>query len=246
MIVLRDTEKLVREDSAELSSDDGRKYGKGTLYLTNTRLMFETESGIVPRLVALRSIQSVVPVKKHEFTVSYMNDDGTRIFTDIYKIRDGGKCEEWIADFRNISNAHISSGVELAYLKSTTEGRANGIESSQDDRQNVNDVVVDVNAKTLSWKKVEGWRKFPEEHIWQGTKRLDSMTKEEWLALKKESVVFDERLDRLHSEYYEAKKSKNKQRCGEIKEEMKLIDKELYGGGVVPFKSIAADTWPER
>lgn len=245
MIILQNGEQLIRKDGVELFSDE-KKFGKGMLYLTNTRLMFETEGGMVPRLVALHSIQSVVPVKKHEFTVSYMDDDGTRIFTDRYKMRKGGKCEDWIADFRNISNVSISSGVGLVYSKSTTEGRANKIESSQDDRQNANDVVIDANSKTLSWEKVEGWRKFPEEHIWQGTKRLDSMTKEEWLALKKESVALDERLDRLHSEYYEAKKSKNKQRCREIKEEMKLIDKELYGWGVVPFKSIAADTWPER
>lgn len=246
MIILKDTEKPVREDTAELSNDDVGKYGKGTLYLTNTRLMFETESGIVARLVALHSIQSVVPVKKHEFTVSYMNDDGTKIFTDRYKMREGGKCEDWIEDFQNICNTSMSSGAESTYSKSTPGVKGNKTDSLQDDSQSVNDVVVDVNAKTLSWKKVEGWRKFPEEHIWQGTKRLDSMTKEEWLALKKESVVLDEKLDRLHSEYYEAKKSKNKQRCVEIKEEMKLIDKELYGGGVVPFKSIAADTWPER
>lgn len=149
MIVLRDTEKLVREDRVELSSDDGRKYGKGTLYLTNTRLMFETENGVVPRLIALYTIQSVVPVKKHEFTVSHMNDDGTKIFTDRYTMREGGNCEDGIADFRNTSNVFISFGVELAYSKSTTEGRANGIESSQDDRQNVNDVVVDVDSCSL-------------------------------------------------------------------------------------------------
>jgi hypothetical protein len=242
MIVLKDAEKLVREDRVELSGDDGRKYGNGTLYLTNTRLMFETENGVVPRLIVLYTIQSVVPVKKHEFTVSYMNDDGTKIFTDRYKMREGGKCEDWIEDFQNICNTSMSSGAESTYSKSAPGVKGNKADSLQDDSQSVNDVVVDVNSKTLSWKKIEGWRKFPDEHIWQGTKRLDSMTKEEWLALKKESVVLDEKLDRLHSEYYEAKKSKNKQRCVEIKEEMKLIDKELYGGGVVPFKSIAADT----
>jgi hypothetical protein len=188
MIILQNGEQLVRKDSVELFSDE-KKFGKGTLYLTNIRLMFETENGMVPRLVALRSIQSVVPVKKHEFTVSYMNDDGTRIFTDRYKIRDGGKCEGWIEDFQNIHNATISSGVELVYSKSMAEGLENKADSLQDDRQNVNDVVVDVNSKTLSWEKIEGWRKFPEEHIWQGRDRMEGMTKQKWLAYKKEAFI---------------------------------------------------------
>jgi hypothetical protein len=246
MIVLKDAEELVRKDEVELYGDDGRKYGKGMLYLTNTRVMFETENGTVPRLVALHTIQSVVPIKNHEFTVSYMNDDGIKILTDRYKMRDENNCNDWIKDFQKISNTSESLGTDSTSSRSTTEGRGNGLDSSLDGRQDVNDAVVNASSKTLSWQKVEGWRKFPEEHIWQGTKRLDSMKKEEWLALKKESMVLDEKLDRLHSEYYEAKKSKNKQRCREIKEEMKLIDKELYGGGVVPFKSIATDTWPER
>lgn len=245
MIVLKDDEKLVRKDMAELSGDDGRKYGKGTLYLTNIRLMFEMENGIVPRLVALHTIQSVVQIKKHEFTVSYMNDDGTKIFTDRYKMRDGRNCEDWIEDLQKISYTSVSIDTESISSRFLAEAEGNE-QDFHDNNSNVNEVVVDGNSKTLSWKKVGGWRKFPEEHVWQGTKRLDSMKKEEWLALKKESMVLDEKLDRLHSEYYEAKKSRNKQRCTEIKEEMKLIDKELYGGGVVPFKSIAADTWPER
>jgi len=240
MIILQNGEQLIRKDGVELLSDKN-KLGKGTLYLTDARLMFETESGMVPRLVALHSIHSVVPVKKHEFTVSYMNDGGTKIFTDRYKISDGGECEDWIKDFQRTRNTSIPSG-EAAYSNSTVEGGEGRRDSSFNERWNVNDVAVDINSKTLSWRKIEGWRNFPEEHVWQGTKRLDSMTKEEWLALKKESMVLDEKLDRLHSEYYEAKKSKNKQRCSEIKEEMKLIDKELYGGGVIPFKSIAADT----
>ena len=244
MIVIKDAEKLVRKDVAELSGD-GTKYGKGTLYLTNTRVMFETENGTVPRLVALHVIQSVVPIKKHEFTVSYMNDDGTRIFTDRYKMRDGKNCDDWIKDFQNISYTSASIDTESTSSRFLAEAEGNE-QDFLDNNSNVNEVVVDGNSKILSWKKVEGWRKFPEEHVWQGTKRLDSMKREEWLALKKESMVLDEKLDRLHSEYYEAKKSRNKQRCREIKEDMKLIDKELYGGGVVPFKSIAADTWPER
>lgn len=244
MIILQNGEQLIRKDGVELFSDE-KKFGKGTLYLTNTRLMFETESGMVPRLVALRSIQSVAPVKKHEFTVSYMNDDGTRIFTDRYKIRDEGKCEDWIADFRNISNDSISSGVELAYSKSTTEGIGNKVDSSQDDKQNVNDVDVDVNAKTLSWKRVEGWRKFPEERIWQGRDRMEGMTKQEWLAYKKEAFILHDKIDNLYDEYFEARKAKDKQRCREIKEEMRIVDKELYGKGNIPFTNIAADKWPD-
>jgi hypothetical protein len=245
MIVLKNTEKLVREDRAELSGDDGRKYGKGILYLTNTRLMFETESGMVARLVALHSIQSVVPVKKHEFTISCMNDDGTRIFTDRYKIRDGGTGEDWIADFQSTCDVPISPGVKLAHSKSTAEGLGNKVDSSQEDRQNVNDVVVDVNSKTLSWKKVDGWRKFPEEHIWQGSKRMNNMTKEEWLALKKEYFLLFNKMGDLHSEYHAQKSSKNKVRCRQIKQELVIVDRELYGTGNIPFEDIASDRWPE-
>lgn len=108
MIILQNGEQLIRKDGAEIFSDE-KKFGKGTLYLTNTRLMFETESGMVSRLVALHTIQSVVLVKKHEFMVSYMNDDGTGIFTDRYRIRDGGKCEDWIEDFRNICNTSMET-----------------------------------------------------------------------------------------------------------------------------------------
>lgn len=242
MIVLKDTEKLVREDTAELSSDDGRKYGKGTLYLTNTRLMFETESGIVPRLVALHSIQSVVPVKKHEVTISYMNDDGTKIFTDGYKMRDGRNCEDWIEDFQKASNTPISSGTESTSSRLTTEGGRNE-QDSHDDNQNVNEVVVDVDSNTLSWKKVEGWRMFPDERVWQGTKRLDSMTKKEWHAFKQESFTLDDRLFKLRQEYLNAKKRGNKQRCIKIGEEMQLINLELTGRKVIPFKSIAREQY---
>jgi hypothetical protein len=243
MIVLKNTEKLVREDRAELSGDDGRKYGKGILYLTNIRLMFETESGMVPRIVALHSIQSVVPVKKHEFAVSYMDDDDTRIFTDRYKIRDGGTGEDWIQDFQRVCNISGSVDPESISSKMTTESQKNQRDSSEDRRQNANDVVVDVNSKTLSWKKVEGWRKFPEEHIWQGTKRLDSMTNEEWRAFKQESFALDDLLFKLRHEYLNAKKHGDKQRCIEIGEEMQLINLELTGRKVIPFKSIAREQY---
>ncbi|AFU58922.1 hypothetical protein Ngar_c19900 [Candidatus Nitrososphaera gargensis Ga9.2] len=244
MIILQNGEQLIRKDGAELFSDE-KKFGKGTLYLTNIRMMFETENGMVQRLIVLHSIQSVVPVKKHEFTVSYMNDDSTGIFTDRYKIMDGEKCEDWIEDFRNICNTSMLSGANSVYSKSTTEGRENRIESLQDDRQNVNDVVVDVNSKTLSWKKIEGWRKFPDEHIWQGTKRLDSMTNEEWHAFKQESFALDDRLFKLKHEYLNAKKRGDKQRCAEIGEEMQIINLELTGRKVIPFKSITREQFSE-
>lgn len=234
MIILQNGEQLIRKDDVELFSDE-KKFGKGTLYLTNMRLMFETESGMVPRLVVLHSIQSVVPVKKHEFAMSYMNDDGTRIFTDRYKIRDGGKCEDWIEDFQKICNTSTQSSKESAYSRSTAVGGGSRRGSS-------NDVIVDVNAKTLSWKKVEGWRKFPEEHIWQGTERMDGMTKDQWLALKEEWFNLDNRLGELRNEYFAAKKNGNRQRCMQIREELKLIDKELTGRGVLPYTDIASES----
>lgn len=240
MIVLQSGEQLIRKDGAELFSDE-KKFGKGTLYFTNMRLMFETESGMVPRLVALHTIQSVVPVKKHEFTVSYMNDDGTRIFTDRYKIRDGGKCEDWIADFQKICNAAASYGMESTSRRSANE-RSDESDPSQNDNQNVDGVVVDVDSKSLSWKKVEGWRKFPEEHIWQGTERMDGMTREQWLALKEEWFNLDNRLGELRNEYFDAKKNGNRQRCIQIREELKLIDKELTGRGVIPYTDIASES----
>lgn len=241
MIVLQNGEQLIRQDSVELFSD-GRKFGKGTLYLTDTRLMFETNDGTVSRIIALHIIQSVVPVKKHEFTVSYMNDDGTVIFTDRYKIRDGRKCEDWIEDFQKIRITPTSYVKESTYLKSTTESRGNERDSSQNDRQNVNEVAVDVNSKTVSWKKVEGWRKFPEEHIWQGTERMDEMTKEQWLVLKEEWFNLDGRLGELRNEYFDAKKDGDRQRCMQIIEELKLIDKELTGRGVIPYTDIASES----
>lgn len=240
MIILQNGERLIRKNGAELFSDE-KKFGKGTLYFTNMRLMFETESGMVPRLVALHIIQSVVPVKKHEFTVSYMNDDGTRIFTDRYKIRDGGKCEDWIEDFQKIYNAAASYGMESTSWRSANE-RSDESDPSQNDNQNVDGVVVDVDSKTLSWKKVEGWRKFPEEHIWQGTERMDGMTKEQWLALKEEWFNLDNRLGELRNEYFDAKKNGNRQRCIQIREELKLIDKELTGRGVIPYTDIASES----
>lgn len=243
MIILQSGEQLVRKDDVELFSDE-KKFGKGTLYFTNMRLMFETESGMVPRLVALRAIQSVVPIKKHDFTVSYMNDDGTRIFTDGYKIRDGGKCEDWIEDFQKICNAAASYGMESTSWRSANE-RSDESDPSQNDNQNVDGVVIDVDSKTLSWKKVEGWRKFPSEHVWQGSKRMNNMTKEEWLALKKEYFLLFNKMGDLHSEYHAQKRAKNKVRCLQIKQELIIVDRELYGTENIPFEDITSDRWPE-
>lgn len=244
MIVLQNGEQLIRRDSVALSSHDGRKFGKGSLYLTNTRLMFEMENGMVPRLVALHTIQSVVPVKKNEFTMSYMNDDGTKIFTDRYKLGDGKNCDGWIKDFQKISNISESLGTESTHSRLTTEGRGNQLDS-HNDSQNVNEVVVDVNSKSLSWKRVEGWRRFPNEHVWQGTKRMNNMTKEEWLALKKEYFLLFNKMSDLHNEYHTQKRDSNKVRCRKIKQELTIIDGELYGTGTIPFEDIASDRWPE-
>jgi hypothetical protein len=240
MIILQNDEQFIRKDEVELYGD-GKKFGKGTLYLTNTRLMFETQNGTVPRLIALHTIQSVVPVKKHEFSVSYMNDDGMKMFTDRYKIRDGGKCEDWIEDFQKICNAAASYGMESTSWRSANE-RSDRSNPSQNDNQNVDGVVVDVDSKTLSWKRVEGWRNFPEEHIWQGTERMDGMTKEQWLALKEEWFNLDGRLSELRNEYFDARKNGNRQRCIQIREELKLIDKELTGRGVIPYTDIASES----
>jgi hypothetical protein len=45
MTILQNGEQFIRKDSVELFSDE-KKFGKGTLYLTNTRMMFETENGM--------------------------------------------------------------------------------------------------------------------------------------------------------------------------------------------------------
>ncbi len=240
MIILQNGEQLIRKDVAELFSDE-KKLGKGTLYLTNARLMFETENGMVPRLVAWHIIQSVVPVKKHEFTVSYFNDDGTRVFTDRYKIKDGGESEDWINDFQRTRIASIPFGEESANCKLASEGEGRGGSSCNVGRS-VSDMVIDVSSKTLSWKKVEGWRKFPEEHIWQGSERMDEMTKEQWLALKEEWFNLDGKLGELREEYFDAKKKGNMQRCIQIREELKMIDKELTGRGVIPYSDIASES----
>lgn len=244
MIVLQNGEQLIRRESVELFSDDGRKFGKGILYLTNTRLMFETEDGMVPRVIALNMIQSIASIKKNEFTISYMNDDGTAIFTDKYKLGDGGKCEQWIEDFQKI-RTYKPYDIELTHSKSTNEGIGKVQDSSQIDRQNTNEVIVNANSKTLSWKKVEGWRKFPDEHIWQGRDRMEEMGEQEWLAYKKEAFILHDKIDNLYDEYFEAKKAKDKQRCKKVKEEMRIVDKELYGKGDIPFANVAADKWPD-
>lgn len=240
MIILQNGEQLVRKDGVELFSDE-TKFGKGTLYLTNTRLMFETESGMVPRLIALHTIQSVVPVKKHEFTVSYMNDDGTRIFTDRYKIRDRGKCEDWLRDFQKVHNIAILSDSELIYSKPLTESARNRPNYWQSDNRDENNIVTDLNTTTLSWKRVEGWREFPREHVWQGRNRIDLMNKKEWLAYKHEANALEEMLLSLYNNYCEFKTKRNIDKCREIRKAMRIVDKELFGKGEIPYKDVEAD-----
>lgn len=237
MIILQNGEQLIRKDDVELFSDE-KKFGKGVLYLTNARLMFETENGTVPRLVALHTVQSVVPVKKHEFTVSYISDDSFRIFTDRYKMSDRRNCRDWIGDFQKIFNASISSDRESTLSSLTTEDAGSKRDSHTDSQ---NELLVDVNSITLSWKRRDSWRKFPEEHVWQGRNRLNSMNKKEWLAYKHESNKLEEMLMTLYNNYCESKNNRNMNQCREIRKIMKIIDKELFGKGEIPYKDVEAD-----
>ncbi|MEP0826480.1 MAG: hypothetical protein HRF40_13435 [Nitrososphaera sp.] len=260
MIILDADEEQIAQSRAvlESNSDSGRKVrSAGTLTLTNKRIAFESDKHGLVRMIALHAIQSVTPVKKDQLIISYPDHDSIKILKDKYWIKDKDATSSWL----DLIEAAISDRDVYRYgldgsLASIEKGAAAGTErvyqssesvASLPSRDTNSEVIVDVTTGTLQWNKLLGWRKHPDEHLWQGGERMDRMTKQEWLAYKKEAFILYNKIDDLYDEYFEAKKkAKSRQRCREIKEEMKMIDRELHGGeGVVPFKNIAADRWPE-
>ncbi|NWG37241.1 hypothetical protein [Nitrososphaera sp.] len=259
MIILDADEEQIAQSRAvlESSSESGRKvHSAGTLTLTNKRIAFESDKHGLVRMIALHVIQSVTPVKKDQLIISYPDHDSIKILKDKYWIKDKDATSSWL----DLIEAAISDRDVYRYgldgsLASIEKGAATGTERVYQSSESVaalpsrdtnSEVMVDVATGTLQWNKLLGWRKHPDEHLWQGGERMDRMTKQEWLAYKKEAFILYNKIDDLYDEYFEAKKAKNRQRCRRIKEEMKMIDRELHGGeGVVLFKNIAADRWPE-
>ncbi len=105
MIVLRGYEILVMQSNADLASDETKKASKGTLYLTNTRLVFETETGTILSDTLLDRIRSVESVTDHEFAVSYNADRTDRTSRDIYIILDQNIHKKWMNAFKNVLDA---------------------------------------------------------------------------------------------------------------------------------------------
>lgn len=262
MIILDADEEQIAQSRAvlESGSESGRKFsGTGMLTLTNKRIAFESDRHGLVRVIALHAIQSVTPVKKDQLIISYPDQDGVKILKDRYQIKQvKGEAAAKLADYWvNLIKMMVvgeeydarAAGADID-AKESPAHKAVVSNLSFPSSQNLNpssEVVVDLSAGMLQWNRLPGWRKHQDEHLWQGGERMDEMTKQEWLAYKKEAFTLYNKIDDLYDEYFEAKKkAKNRQRCREIKEEMKIIDRELHGGeGVVPFKNMAADKWPE-
>ncbi|AIC16841.1 PH domain-containing protein [Nitrososphaera viennensis] len=266
MITLDADEEQIAQSRAvlESSSESGRKVrSAGTLTLTNKRIAFESDRHGLVRVIALHAIQSVTPVKKDQLIISYPDHDSIKILKDKYWIikgkEDAKPADYWlnlikmmVAAGKEYDDARAAdAGIDAASQRNLAarEPIAANLSSSSLSNQDLNSnslVIVDIATSTLQWNKVPGWRKHEDERIWQGRDRMEEMSKQEWLAYKREAFILHNKIDDLYDEYFEARKTKNKQRCKEVKEEMKIIGKELYGKeGFIPFKNIAADKWSE-
>ncbi|MCL4436354.1 MAG: hypothetical protein M1503_03195 [Thaumarchaeota archaeon] len=247
MIVLQEGERIIRQDDATLESE-GRSLGEGALYLTNTRIMFESKEGGIPRMLTIQMIQATTLLRENRLAISYLSEDGREIHTDKYRLKGHARVEEWHDDFDAFLSSRRGGAQESGQKEilpapdmftDENVSQAHGDESAST-------VKIDLTSKTMKWQKIPSWRKFQDEHIWQGRQRMGDMTKEQWFAYKQEASILDKKLSELRIDYFEAKKRDNKKRGREIKEAMKIVDLELYGKGDVPYTSIKADTWPEN
>lgn len=255
MIVLQEGEQIIRQDDATLENEKG-SLGEGTLYLTSVRIMFESKEGGVPRMLAIRMVQAVTPLRGNWLAVSYLSEDGGEIHTDKYRLNGRARVEEWYDDFSAFltsrreeapesgrdetpSSSHIFTGEDASQAGLSQSYRA----AQARGEPYTSTVKIDLSTKTMDWRKIPGWRKFQDEHIWQGRRRMSEMTKEQWLAYKREATTLYEKLSELRLEYFDAKKRGDKERCREIKEEMKMATLELDGKEFVPYSDIKADTW---
>lgn len=217
MIILDADEQQLAQTIAILeSSDSGQKYStSGTLTLTNKRIAFESDKHDLVRVIAHHAIQSVTPVKKDHLVVSYFDQDGAEILKDKYRVRGRDRTFSWLKLIEAvISNRDVYRDGLDGSLASIEKGTATGTErvyqssefvaalSTQDSNSQV---IVDVATGTLQWDKMAGCRKHQDEHLWQGGERMDTMTKQGWLAYKKEAFALYNKIDDLYDEYSEAK-----------------------------------------
>jgi hypothetical protein len=100
MIVLEGYETILREDKAELLFDDRKQQKRGSLYLTNARLIFESEDGRIERSIPLDLVRPVQLTDDYSFRVSYAKEDNNKIFTDEYRVASKGKSKDWVNDLQ--------------------------------------------------------------------------------------------------------------------------------------------------
>lgn len=254
MIVLQDGEQILRQDDATLENE-GRSLSEGTLYLTSARIMFESKDGGVPRMLSIKAIQATTPLRENRLAVSYLSEDGREIHTDKYRLKGRARVEEWYDDFSAFLRSRRTEAPETGREETRSDpdifagedasqaGRSQSFSAAQArGEQYTSTVQIDLSSRTMDWQRIPGWRKFQDEHIWQGRQRMKEMTKEQWLAYKREATTLYEKLSELRVEYFNAKKTSNKERCIEIKEEMKMLTLELNGKEFVPYSDIEADT----
>jgi hypothetical protein len=101
---LRDYETIIRKEKAQLFDSTREKFASGILYLINTRLIFELESGEEQRSISLDRIHSIDIIDEYNFKISYKGATGPPdILTDIYKIvGSSGNSRDWLRDFRKL------------------------------------------------------------------------------------------------------------------------------------------------
>ena len=102
MIILKGYETLLKESQVDLIGNVVKEGRRGTLYLTNTRLVFETDSATILRDILLDLIQSIEPVNDHEFVVSYSDHKTSKTSRDVYRVVNRNIQKEWIDAFKNI------------------------------------------------------------------------------------------------------------------------------------------------
>ena len=99
MIVLRGYEILVMQSPADLVIDDTKKGNKGTLYLTNTRLVFEVEQSVL-RDILLDLVRSIEEVTEYEIAVSYMTNRTDKSSRDVFRILNRDIHKNWMNTFK--------------------------------------------------------------------------------------------------------------------------------------------------
>jgi hypothetical protein len=102
MIILKGYETLVKDSQVDLVGNGMKEVTRGILYLTNTRLVFETDNATILRDILSDHIQLVEPVNDHEFAVSYSGHKTGKASRDVYRVVNRNILKEWIDAFKNI------------------------------------------------------------------------------------------------------------------------------------------------